>query len=242
MTKTICINQSNYIPWRGYFDLIRKSDEFVIFDNVQYTHRDWRNRNQIKTRSGLLWLTVPVAHSGHRLTSQRIERTCITDPRWAVKHLATFRHAYRGASCFVEVMNWLEPLYHEVSGEAMLSVVNERLLRRLADYLGISTPIRRTSHYFSAEALDGLDRTERLIVLCKAAGARRYLTGPAAKSYLDEGAMAGAGIEVEWMDYGDYQAYPQLWGAFEARVSIIDLIFNTGSDAVRYLGRQSGNS
>ncbi len=242
MTKTICINQSNYIPWRGYFDLIRKSDEFVIFDTVQYTHRDWRNRNQIKTRSGLLWLTVPAVHSGHRLTSQRIEQTYIADPRWPAKHLTSFHHAYRGASCFAEAMDWLEPLYHELAGETMLSAVNERLIRRIAEYLSIKTQIRRTSHYFPAEALDGLDRTERLILLCKATGAKRYLTGPAAKSYVDEAAMARAGIEVEWMDYSGYRSYPQLWGAFEPRVSIVDLIFNTGSDAVRYLGRQPDGS
>jgi hypothetical protein len=105
MTKTICINQSNYIPWRGFFDLIRKSDEFVIADSVQYTNKDWCNRNQIKTRSGLLWLTVPVENFGRLLTSQRIESTRIADPRWAAKHIATFRHAYRGASCFAEVMD-----------------------------------------------------------------------------------------------------------------------------------------
>ena len=103
MTKTICINQSNYIPWRGYFDLIRKSDEFLIADSVQYTHKDWRNRNQIKTQSGLIWLTVPVGNSGRLSTCQRIEETRIADPRWAVKHLASFRHAYRKAAFFAEV-------------------------------------------------------------------------------------------------------------------------------------------
>jgi hypothetical protein len=238
MAKMICINQSNYIPWRGYFDLIRKSNEFIIADSLQYTHRDWRNRNRIKTPSGLRWITIPVAHSGRLFTSQSIERTCIADPHWAVKHLAHFHHVYRRAPCFTEVMDWLVPLYHELAGEAMLSVVNELLLRKLADYLAIKTSIRRTSHYFPAEALDGLDRTARIILLCKAARAERYLTGPAAKSYIDEPAMARAGIEVEWMDYSGYQPYPQLWGAFEPLVSIIDLIFNTGSNAIRYVGRQ----
>jgi hypothetical protein len=239
MAKTICINQSNYIPWRGYFDLIRKSDEFIIGDSVQYTNKDWRNRNQIKTPSGLKWLTIPVAHSGRLFTFQRIERTWIADPRWAAKHLAFFHHVYHKAPCFTEVMDWLGPLYRELAGEGMLSIVNEHLLRKLADYLGLRTPIRRTSHYFPAEALDDLDRTERIVLLCQSAGAERYLTGPAAKNYLDEASMKRAGIEVEWMDYGGYRPYPQLWGAFEPMVSIIDLIFNTGSDALRYVGRQT---
>jgi hypothetical protein len=242
MTKTISINQSNYIPWRGFFDLIRKSDEFVIADSVQYTNKDWRNRNQIKTRSGLLWVTVPVENSGRLLTSQRIESTRIADPRWAAKHIATFRHAYRGASCFAEVMDWLEPLYRELAGEVMLSAVNEQLLRKFADYLEIKTTITRSSDYLSSEVLDSLDRTQRIILLCKVAGATRYLSGPAAKTYLDENAMSHARIDVEWMDYGGYQPYPQLWGTFEPTVSVVDLIFNTGIDAIRYVGRRPSRS
>ncbi|HXS75082.1 MAG TPA: WbqC family protein [Terracidiphilus sp.] len=238
MTKTICINQSNYIPWRGYFDLIRKSDEFLIADSVQYTHKDWRNRNQIKTQSGLIWLTVPVRSSGRLSTCQRIEETRIADPRWAVKHLASFRHAYRKAAFFAEVLDWLEPLYGELAAESLLTVVNERLLRRFADYLRIGTVISRTSNYIPAEALDHLDRTERIILLCKAAGATRYLTAPAARTYLDEEAMASAGIEVEWMDYAGYRPYSQLWGEFEPKVSTVDLLFNMGTEAARYVGRQ----
>jgi WbqC-like protein len=244
MTKTICINQSNYIPWRGYFDLIRKSDEFIIADSVQYTHKDWRNRNQIKTRSGLLWLTVPVKSSGRLSTSQRIEETRITDPRWASKHLTSFHHAYHKAPCFSEVMDWLEPLYRNLTEEVMLSAVNEQLLRRLAEYLGIRSVIRRTSDYVPAEALDRLERTERIILLCKATGATRYLTGPAARIYLDMTAMAHAGIEVEWMDYGGHEPYRQLWGDYVPHVSIVDTIFCLGPKSGRYIGRsgQSGSA
>jgi hypothetical protein len=241
MSKTICINQSNYIPWRGYFDLIQKSDEFLIADSVQYTHKDWRNRNRIKTRSGLVWLTVPVTSSGRLLASQRIEQTRIADPRWAVKHLTSFHHAYRNAPCFSEIMSWLEPFYRDLASEVMLSIVNEELLRRLADYLCINTLLSRTSDYVPAEALDDLDRTQRIILLCKTVGATRYLTGPAARAYLDESAMACAGVTVEWMDYGGYQTYPQLWGGFEPHVSIVDLIFNTGSNAARFIGRALAN-
>jgi hypothetical protein len=240
MAKTICITQSNYIPWRGYFDLIRKCDEFIIADGFQYTKQDWRNRNLIKTRDGLLWLSVPVKKSGRISTSQRIEETPITDPRWTVKHLASLRHAYRKATCFREIMDWLEPLYFELASETMLSLVNERLLRRFADYLKINTLISRTSDYQPAEALDRLDRTERLIQLCKAAGAARYLTGPAARAYLDEAAMVQAGIEVVWMDYGGYQPYPQLWGAFVPNVSIVDTVFCLGTRAADYIGARAG--
>jgi hypothetical protein len=144
---------------------------------------------------------VPVEHAGHLLTSQRIDKTRIVDRRWAVKHLKTLHHSYRRAPHFAEVFEWPEPLYSELADEVMLSVVNERLLGIIAQYLGIKTPFKRISDYFPNEALDNLDRTERIIRLCKAAGATRYLSGPAAKVYLDELAITRAGVEVEWMDY-----------------------------------------
>ena len=58
--KKIAILQSNYIPWKGYFDLINMVDEFIIYDDVQYTKNDWRNRNKIKTSQGIQWLSIPV--------------------------------------------------------------------------------------------------------------------------------------------------------------------------------------
>jgi WbqC-like protein family len=236
MSRTVCITQSNYIPWRGYFDLIRKSDEFIISDNFQYTRWDWRNRNVIKTRAGLQWLTVPVQSSGRLATRQRIDETRVVDGRWVGKHLKSFHHAYRKAPHFEAVMAWLEPLYEEIGKERLLSVINERLLRAVSAALTIQTPFRRTTDYIDSAAMDKMDRTTRIIELCRAARATRFLVGPAAKIYLDEQAVTAAGIEVEWMDYANYATYPQLWGDFQPRTSIVDLLFCVGDKAGEYIG------
>lgn len=231
MPKTIVITQSNYIPWRGYFDLMRQCDEFILGDSVQYTHKDWRNRNRIKTTQGPLWLTVPVESAGTSFASLRIEEARIADPRWAKLHLKTLHHAYNKAPHYKETMAWLAPLYEEAADESRLSLMNERLLGGIAGRLGLQTPIVRTGAYFPAETLDGLDRTERIIRICRAAGAGRYLSGPAARAYLNAAAMAEAGIEVAWMDYSRYAPYPQLWGDFDPAVSIVDLLVSTGPGA-----------
>lgn len=237
MGKIICINQSNYLPWRGYFDLIRKSDEFIIYDHVQYTHHDWRNRNRIKTPNGLLWLTVPVEHSGRLTRHQKIDETKVSDQRWATRHLKNFRHFYRKAPYFDIVMNWLEPIYTDILEEPLLSDINVRLLQETCSWLGIPARLLRCTDVIAGSELDQMDRTARIIRLCQMVGASHYLSGPAAKAYLDVCAMAEVGIEVEWMNYGGYATYPQLWGDFEPSVSIIDLLFCMGKKAGEYIGK-----
>lgn len=236
--KTICINQSNYLPWRGYFDLIRKSDEFIVFDHVQYTRRDWRNRNRIKTRTGLMWLTVPVENADRLVVVQLIDETKVLNGYWVTKHLKTLHHCYHRAPHFDAVMGWLKPLYLDMAEEPFLSTINLRLLQAISRALGLTTPLRRCTDLLGANSLEGMDRTTRIIRLCQSAGATRYLSGPAAKTYLNERTMAAAGIDVEWMDYGGYPDYPQLWGEFQPLVSIVDLLFCMGEKAGEYIGRR----
>lgn len=70
MLSIIAILQSNYNPWKGYFDLIALADIFVIYDEVQYTKNDWRNRNHIITLQVVQWITIPVKHDS---LNQRID-------------------------------------------------------------------------------------------------------------------------------------------------------------------------
>ena len=228
MSKTVCIIQSNYIPWRGYFDLIGLSDEFIVYDNVQYTKNDWRNRNRIKTNRGSIWLTIPVAHSGHM--GQAIDEARIARPAWAEKHWKTLSQAYGRASFFKHYTAELEGLYARSGEMDRLSQVNRLWIDFIVQALGISTPITSAHGYRFAG-----DRNARLIELCLAAGARRYLSGPAAQSYLDVNAFAENGIEVTFMDYDGYPDYPQLHGDFDPFVSILDLILNLGPDAPRFM-------
>jgi hypothetical protein len=223
--KRIAIVQSNFLPWKGYFDLIAAVDEFVLFDNFQYTRRSWRNRNRIKTPQGVQWLTVPVVAAPQRT---RICDVRIASPDWPEQHLKTLRMAYGRAPYFSEIVGIIE----EVARARFehLSDLNHAFVRRICAYLGISTPIRSHRDY---QPID--HRQLRLRDICLSAGASTYVSGPAAKCYLDETLMGAAGVEVEWFDYGGYPKYRQLWGPFVHEVSIIDLLFNHGPASTAYL-------
>jgi hypothetical protein len=224
--KTVAIVQSNYVPWKGYFDVIDRVDEFILLDDVQYTRRDWRNRNRIKTAAGLLWLTIPVAHDK---AAPRIDEMHASDSGWQREHWTTLTHHYARAQHFRDQRDRFEELYLD-SDETRLSDINRRFISAICALLGIDTPIHRSSEY----AAPGTS-SERLVNICRAAGARRYLSGPRAQAYLDESLFSAAGIEVAWMDYSGYPEYPQLNPPFEHRVSVLDLIFNTGPAAHRYI-------
>ena len=229
--KRVGIIQSNYIPWKGYFDFIACVDEFVLLDEVQYTRRDWRNRNKIKTADGLHWLTIPVDVSGKY--TQTIEQTKIADPNWAGEHLASLRHAYARAPHAKEQWPWLQPLYETAAQLPMLTAVNELFIRAIAERLGIDTKISRSSDYGGAEG-----KNERLLAICAGAGASVYLSGPAAASYIDHALWNAQGINVEFKSYDGYPDYPQLHGPFEHGVTILDLFFNLGDDAPNYFRRR----
>jgi len=227
--KRVAIVQSNYIPWKGYFDLIGMVDEFILYDDVQYTRRDWRNRNLIKTPDGLRWLTIPVEVKGKYF--QEIRETKIADKNWLQSHWSRLRQNYSTARYFQDCRQWIEPLYLSCS-EQFLSQVNVRFISAICAYLDIRTRISWSSDYDARG-----DRNERLIALCKKVDGAVYVSGPAARGYLDEDMFRRAGISVEWMDYSGYPEYPQLHGEFVHGVTVLDLLLNTGPDAQRYLKR-----
>ncbi len=227
--KTVAIIQSNYIPWKGYFDIINMSDEFILFDEAQYTRRDWRNRNKIKTPNGVMWLTIPVKVKG--LYHQLIRETEVMDKRWGREHWKTLCHVYGRAPYFDQYRAFFEELYLTVSEEeTFLSQINYRFLKAICGLLGICTPLTWSHDY---ELLDG--KTERVLGLCLQVGATVYLSGPSARAYLDEAQFTAVNMRVEYMDYSGYPEYHQLYPPFEHAVSILDLIFNEGPDAPRFM-------
>ena len=237
MQKTAVIIQSNYLPWRGYFDLIGSTDELILLDSVQYTRRDWRNRNLIKAPSGLAWLTIPVQVKGKYL--QSIDETMVSDPNWAETHIRSITLNYKRAPYFDQVSSWLFGELKAVANEKLLTNINTHLIESVCTKLQISVPFRRCCELVARATLAELDPTGRLVQLCRAVEATRYLSGPAARHYLDLHRFTESGIEVAWMDYAGYPEYPQLWGEFEPRLSVIDLLFNTGAQAAEYLKRNS---
>lgn len=227
--RRVAIVQSNYIPWKGYFDLIGGVDLFLLYDDMQYTRRDWRNRNKIKTRDGLSWLTIPVQVKGNYY--QRIRDIRVADPAWGRDHWETIRHNYAKAPYFGEVAELLQPIYLG-SPETWLTDLNRRFLVAIAEYLGITTQIASSADYVLSEG-----KTERLVDLCLQAGAGEYLSGPSARSYIDETVFEEAGIRLRFMDYAGYPEYPQFFPPFEHGVSVIDLLCHTGPNASRFLLR-----
>jgi len=226
----IAIQQSDYIPWKGYFDIIRAVDEFIIYDDVQYTRRDWRNRNRIKTPQGLLWLTIPVKVKGRYL--QLINETEVTDSKWAVKHWKTICLNYSGTKYFEEYEPLFREAYHAAAEMKMLTEINLYFLKLINNILGINTRLTRSEDYNATGK-----GSDRILSLCLKAGARDHLTGPSAMSYIDKSAFERSGIKISVADYSGYQEYPQPWPPFSHNVSIIDLIFCTGRDAVRFMKR-----
>lgn len=235
MAKTVAIVQSNYIPWKGYFDLIAAADVFVLYDEVQYTRRDWRNRNRIKTAQGPQWLTIPVAVKG-RFTAP-IREIEVSDREWGVRHWRTLRSGYARAPHFSDVAPQLESLY-AASGERRLSDVNRRFLDAVCGMLEIDTPLRWSWEFSSSVDASAADASSRrLAEICGQAGGTVYLSGPSARAYLQEAPFLDRGIAVEYFDYSGYREYQQMHPPFDHHVSIVDLLFHTGREARRHLLR-----
>lgn len=218
--KKVAIVQSNYIPWKGYFDLIAAVDEMIIYDDMQFTRRDWRNRNKIKTPQGLQWLTVPV--DTKKKYFQSIRDTKISGTEWASSHWKALKLNYSRAPFFTEISELIKPLYTQKE-HAYISDLNRLFIVEICKYLNINTLITSSWDY---NLING--RSERLADLCAQAGGDEYISSPAAKDYIDEKIFSDLGIRLLWFEYDGYSAYPQLWGEFAHGVTILDLLFNCG--------------
>lgn len=227
MKKSILITQSNYIPWKGYFDSIHTVDEFIVYDDMQYTKRDWRNRNQIKTPQGLFWLTIPVEVKGKFF--QKINETQVSDKKWGEIHWKTLVANYSRAPFFKEYKDSFEELY---KNEKLINItdINVSFIKTINAILDIKTKITDSREFDLVEG-----KTERLVDICKKTNATDYYSGPAAKDYMDEQLFSNEDIKVHYFDYSNYPVYPQLHGDFAHNVSILDLIFNAGPDTRNYL-------
>jgi WbqC-like protein family len=227
--KSIAILQSNYIPWKGYFDIIAAVDEFVIFDEVQFTRGDWRNRNRIVSNGVSRWLTIPVRTSGHsRAPISTIE---IADPIWTQRHLGHLQQSYSRSRHFRWLHPYLVDLYRRAAAMARLTDINELFLRGVAELIELPTQLTRS------EAVPRMAATAngRLIEICQAKGATVYITGPAAKAYIDPHQFAEAGIALFYANYAGYPRYDQGTEAFDNHVSLIDTLFHCGPETRSHL-------
>lgn len=193
---------------------------------MQYTKRDWRNRNKIKTSQGIQWISIPVKTKGKFW--QSIRETEINGDVWRDEHWKSLCVNYKKASCFEEFSHQLETLY--LREYKNISELNIAFIEFICTYLGISTKIKKSWDYNLIEG-----KTERLVDLCLQSGATEYISGPAAKEYIQPHLFEDAGIALTWFNYEGYPEYPQLWGDFVHGVSILDLLFNCGKESPNYL-------
>ena len=213
----VAIVQSNYIPWAGYFQLIAKCDLFIFLDDVQYTRRDWRNRNKIRTKQGDRWLTIPLKQSGNY--EARIDEMTISDQLWGTRHFDTLAASYRSAPGWKRYADALEWCY--IDSPERLSLINRSFIELGMQWLGVATPLAWSTQYESHGT-----KSVKLVDLFLACGATVYLSGPSARDYLDEKLFNDHGIAVEWMEYGDWP-----------RLSFLHVLFVSGESTLSILPR-----
>lgn len=221
------IIQSNYIPWKGYFDLLAHADIVVLFDSVQSTKNDWRNRNAIKTAGGKSWLTIPIRHSN----ALRIREVEVASHNWHQKHFRSISQAYARAPHAASLLPRIGEWYARAADSVRLSEVNRVFLAGVMDLLRINTPFIEVGAIMDDAEHDRLEPTQRLVEICRRLGADAYLSGPAARDYLEEDAFTSQGIRVEWFDYNGYPEYRQLHGDFDPAVSVLDPLLMLGPAA-----------
>ena len=224
--KKVAVLQSNYIPWKGYFDIIHDVDEFIFYDEVQYTTRDWRNRNIIIQNGKTQWLTVPVGAD----TTRSIVDVIISDSKWQSKHYASLKHSYGKSKFFKKYEEFFHNVYLEREWDYLYKI-NRYLIEYIShDFLGIKTKFTDSRDYQTHGV-----KHEKLLSLVKAVGATTYVSGPAAKDYIITEDYEKAGIEIIWKDYSGYPEYHQNSEKFTHNVSILDLLFNVGDEAPYYI-------
>jgi hypothetical protein len=222
--KTVVL-QSNYLPWKGYFDLIKDAEKFIFYDEVKYTKNDWRNRNKICSKNGLQWLSIPIDKDAVKL---KISEVKMRDNSWQQLHFDSLYYAYKRAPYFSQLEELMIDIYRK-NDWAYLSELNQYSIKSISSYLQIKTKFENSSSFSLKEG-----RVERLVDLLIQAGTTHYISGPAAKDYLHDHThlFTSHNIELTFKDYSHYKPYTQLSQPFEEYVSVVDLLANIHKDEI----------
>jgi WbqC-like protein family len=224
------ILQPTYLPWLGYLEMIDATQQFVVFDHVQFEPGSWQQRNQIRGPNGIILLTVPVLSDGTRnvaIAQKRIDYR----QGWVRKHVRSIEGSYRKAPFFDKYIDGIRAI---ISSEPEKLVdLTLPLIRYIADCFEIKTVIRLSSDVVAGDEAY-LDKTERVISLCRKVGATSLYDGAIAATILDADRIRTAGTEIIFQQY-THPTYPQLGGGFISHMSSIDLLFNCGSESLSIL-------
>ena len=223
--KTIAISQSNYLPWAGYFKLIDSVDEFIFFDEVQYTRRDWRNRNKIILDKKIKWLSLSVENKGN--FKEKINKIKVNDKNWKEKHVQILTYAYRKYPYFDKVIKLLNEILDKE--EIFLSKINQKTIIDIARFLGIKTKFYNSVDLALFNQTKS-DASSRLVEICKIRKANKYISGPAAKNYLNLSKFELEDIKINWFDYNMKK---EMIGE---NLSIIHMLMKHGENKKEILG------
>lgn len=234
---TTIILQPSYIPYSGYFDLINKADVFVFYDDVQFTIRDWRTRNRIRTPNGWLWLSVPVLMNKNYQNYLINEIEINYNENWIKKHLKNLKFNYSNTPFFDEVFPIIEE--HLTRKYKFLSELDIELTKAITEYLGIDVKYYIASEF---EVAPELVKNERLLAVLDSIDENTdiYLSGPAAKNYLDESKFEEKDISVEWQNYSHpfYNQKTFKSNTFISYLSVLDLLFNHGRESIKIISKE----
>ena len=222
----VAILQPSYLPWLGFFEQMHRSDQFILYDDVQFTRRDWRNRNRVRVLEGSVWLTVPVIQK-NKYDQNLLETKIDNSTSWKRKHLETIRCHYSKTPFFDMYFPWCEKVFN--SDWNFLLDLSLETIQYLKGELKINTTLLRSS-----ELDESGNKTERLISICKQLGATQYLSGDSARNYISEKDFSDQGIELEYQEY-QHPEYPQRYEGFVPFLSTIDLLFNCGDKSMEFL-------
>ena len=232
LSMRVSILQISYLPWLGFFEQMHRSDQFVLYDDIQFTRREWRNRNRIRIEEGSTWLTVPVIQK-NKYKQTLLETKIDNTTSWKRKHLETIRCHYSKTPFFDLYFPWCEKVYN--SEWNYLLDLSLETIQYLKEELKIKTPIVRSSELGGAG-----NKTQRLISICKKLGATHYLSGESARSYILDSEFSNQNIELEYQEY-QHPEYPQRYEGFVPFLSTIDLLFNCGEKSLGILKQPEPN-
>lgn len=228
MQKKIAISQSNYIPWIGYFDLINYVDVFVFFDEVQFTRRDWRNRNRVMCDDKIKWLSIPLKNKGNYFKS--IYEMEIKNQDWKEDHLNKIRSYYQNSKDFKKNFQIIEEIYYKIQSEK-LSEINQTIIKEVCKKLGIETKFYNSNEFCNLN--NETDPSFRLLNICKENKVDLYVSGPVAKNYLNERLFEKSNIKVEWFKYNETDQNNKI--ELSENLSIIHSLINYGLDKSKFL-------
>jgi hypothetical protein len=214
----VSIIQPTYLPWSGYFALIKSSDLVVFLDDVQFEKQSWQSRNKIVNNQREYLLSMPVlANFG---LSQKINQIKILNPiENKKKHLETIRHSYARSPNFSVIFPLVEKVY--MKNHDYLVELNLDIIDSILNYLEISTDVRISSKL----NVDG-KRSNKLLNILNFVGSKSYLSPIGSRAYIEnDGVLAKNGFDVLYNDFNEIP-YPQLTKVFHPNMSIIDMLFN----------------